>query len=62
MITVTLFTKPGCGLCDDVKAELDALQPYFPAPAEQNRHLARMLSCLKNIATPFPWCRLEMWS
>ncbi len=30
MITVTLFTKPGCGLCDEVEAELDALQPYFP--------------------------------
>lgn len=30
MITVTLFTKPGCGLCDEVKAELDSLQPLFP--------------------------------
>lgn len=30
MRTVTLFTKPGCGLCDEVKAELDALRPAFP--------------------------------
>lgn len=30
MITVTLFTKPGCGLCDEVKAELDSLQLLFP--------------------------------
>lgn len=30
MIAVTLFTKPGCGLCDEVKAELDRLRPTFP--------------------------------
>lgn len=35
MITVTLFTKPGCGLCDEVKAELDALQPLFPHQLSQ---------------------------
>lgn len=30
MITVTLFTKPGCGLCDELKSSLEHLQPHYP--------------------------------
>lgn len=30
MITVTLYTKTGCGLCDEVKHSLLHLQPRFP--------------------------------
>lgn len=30
MLTVTLFTKTGCTLCDKVKESLDALQNTFP--------------------------------
>jgi glutaredoxin len=30
MITVTLFTKAGCGLCDEVKDALDGLQASYP--------------------------------
>jgi len=30
MVTVTLFTKPGCGLCDELKSSLEQLQPDFP--------------------------------
>ena len=30
MLTIKLFGKPDCGLCDDVKAELAALQATFP--------------------------------
>ena len=30
MLTVTLFTKTGCSLCDKVKESLDALQNSFP--------------------------------
>lgn len=30
MLTVTLFTKAGCGLCDEIKASLDALRPTYP--------------------------------
>lgn len=30
MIPVKLFTKSGCGLCDEVKAILDTLQENFP--------------------------------
>lgn len=30
MFNVTLFTKRNCGLCDEVKEELKALQPQFP--------------------------------
>jgi glutaredoxin len=30
MITITLFTKNGCGLCDEVKQDLELLQSKFP--------------------------------
>ncbi|GJM39869.1 MAG: hypothetical protein DHS20C20_01510 [Ardenticatenaceae bacterium] len=30
MITVTLFTKSGCGLCEEVKTSLATLQAKFP--------------------------------
>lgn len=30
MITVTLFTKSGCGLCDEVKHSLELLQSRYP--------------------------------
>ncbi len=30
MVTVTLFTKPGCGLCDEVKSSLEQLQSRYP--------------------------------
>jgi hypothetical protein len=30
MLTVTLYTKDGCGLCDVVKAELADLAEAFP--------------------------------
>lgn len=30
MIAVTLFTKTGCGLCDEVKQSLEMLQSAFP--------------------------------
>lgn len=30
MITLTLYTKEGCGLCEDVKRELAALAPIYP--------------------------------
>jgi uncharacterized membrane protein len=30
MLNVTLFTKKNCKLCDEVKADLDALQSQFP--------------------------------
>ncbi|MAU00054.1 MAG: NrdH-redoxin [Anaerolineaceae bacterium] len=30
MLTVTLFTKAGCGLCDEVKAHLQQLQTNYP--------------------------------
>ena len=30
MLTVTLYTKDGCGLCDEVKAELAELAKAFP--------------------------------
>jgi glutaredoxin len=30
MVTVTLYTKDGCGLCDEVKAELADLAEDFP--------------------------------
>lgn len=30
MLNVTLFTKPGCGLCDEVKASLEQLQTRYP--------------------------------
>lgn len=30
MITATLYTKEGCGLCDEVKAELAELASEFP--------------------------------
>ena len=30
MLTVTLFTKPGCGLCDEVKFSLEQLQNNYP--------------------------------
>ncbi|MCP4420197.1 MAG: glutaredoxin family protein [Chloroflexi bacterium] len=30
MLTVTLFTKEGCGLCDEVKVTLDELQATLP--------------------------------
>ncbi|MBE2221249.1 MAG: glutaredoxin family protein [Anaerolineae bacterium] len=30
MLTVTLYTKDGCGLCDEVKAELAELAQAFP--------------------------------
>ena len=30
MVTVTLFTKPGCSLCDKVKSSLEHLQPHYP--------------------------------
>ena len=29
MVTVTLFTKPGCGLCDEVKSSLEHLQSRY---------------------------------
>jgi glutaredoxin len=30
MLTVTLFTKAGCGLCDEVKDKLETLQSIYP--------------------------------
>jgi hypothetical protein len=30
MLTVTFYTKPGCGLCDEAKAELESLAAEFP--------------------------------
>lgn len=30
MLTVTLYTRPGCHLCEEAKAELEALQAQFP--------------------------------
>jgi glutaredoxin len=30
MIEVTLFTKAGCGLCNEVKQSLEMLQTAFP--------------------------------
>ena len=30
MLTITLYTKDGCGLCDEVKAELADLAKPFP--------------------------------
>ena len=30
MLTVTLYTKDGCGLCDEVKVELTELAQEFP--------------------------------
>lgn len=30
MLTVTLYTKDGCGLCDEVKAELTGFTDEFP--------------------------------
>jgi glutaredoxin len=30
MLTVTLYTKDGCGLCDEVKAELAKFAVEFP--------------------------------
>ena len=30
MLTVTLYTKDGCGLCDEVKAKLAELAKAFP--------------------------------
>jgi sirohydrochlorin ferrochelatase len=30
MINVTLFTKPGCHLCEDVKAALERLTAVYP--------------------------------
>ncbi len=30
MVTITLFTRTGCGLCDEVKAELEMLADAFP--------------------------------
>ena len=30
MIKVTLYTKPGCHLCEDVKAELGRLTAVYP--------------------------------
>jgi glutaredoxin len=30
MIEVTLYTKPGCHLCEDVKAALQALTAVYP--------------------------------
>jgi glutaredoxin len=30
MVTVTLFTKADCGLCNEVKQKLDILQTSYP--------------------------------
>ncbi|MCB8983156.1 MAG: glutaredoxin family protein [Ardenticatenaceae bacterium] len=30
MLTITLYTKDGCGLCDEVKAELAVLAAAYP--------------------------------
>ena len=30
MLTVTLFTRPGCHLCDQAKADLEAIQENIP--------------------------------
>ena len=30
MLTILLYTKDGCGLCDDVKHDLAELQARFP--------------------------------
>jgi hypothetical protein len=30
MLNITLYTKQGCGLCDDVKLELDGLAVRYP--------------------------------
>lgn len=30
MISVTLYTKPGCGLCREVRDDLEALAAEFP--------------------------------
>lgn len=35
MLQVRLYTKPICGLCDDLKAELDALAPTYPHQLEE---------------------------
>ena len=30
MLAVTLFTRPGCGLCEEVKTHLTSLAPEIP--------------------------------
>ena len=30
MLTVTLYTRKGCGLCEEAKAELAALEKEYP--------------------------------
>ena len=35
MLQIRLYTKPVCGLCDDLKAELDALAPTYPHQLEE---------------------------
>lgn len=35
MLTVLLYTKAGCGLCDEVKHDLAGLQARFPHQLEE---------------------------
>lgn len=35
MIRVTLYTKPGCDLCQEVRDELDTLAPEFPHTVDE---------------------------
>lgn len=35
MIRVTLYTKPGCDLCQEARDELDALAAEFPHTVEE---------------------------
>lgn len=35
MIPVILYTKAGCGLCDEVKHSLTRLQPAFPHTVQE---------------------------
>lgn len=35
MLTITLYTKEGCGLCDEVKHELAVLSAAYPHQLEE---------------------------
>ncbi len=35
MLTVTLFTKTGCSLCDDVKSNLELFQATYPHQVQE---------------------------
>jgi glutaredoxin len=34
-VTITLYSKPGCHLCEEVRARLDELQPEFGFTIEE---------------------------